>query len=288
MLKQLNYPRLKLFILTRGIIFSLEELFLLLKRQIDEFGLEINSLQPILSWVKEKSESIRIEEHFIPAAFRVYYCLIDPTLSRKLDIQDCRQLICILDPKLGNALGLLGDLPYELAFDRSLSRILQMAEDCDLEVINSIFSSTLITAKSVIKDFLIINIRSLATKISFMPELAGILYFSYLLDLEFLNLIVRIKDELPNSRRDKENREWWKSEGEIWIKKLREVLISYRNIGHRRTLNQSHINLMRQYFKANILLMNCLRSDCCVSSGVSQYIEDNLLYPVSDIKPYVP
>lgn len=44
--------------------------------------------------------------------------------------------------------------------------------------------------------------------------------------------------------------------------------------------------LLQKYHDANNFLLECLNSDCYVSRDVRQYIEDTLLLPIAEIKPY--
>jgi predicted NACHT family NTPase len=79
---------------------------------------------------------------------------------------------------------------------------------------------------------------------------------------------------------------WWRTNGKNWAEKLRNVMIEYRNIGHDWQFSEEQKQLLRQYYDANQLLVECLKSDCYVSRDVRQYIEDTLLLPIAEIKPY--
>jgi hypothetical protein len=291
MMIQFINPNIKLFILVYLLGSFIEDILLFMKYKIDELGLESDILQNILLWSKEKteslSESLKAEGYHNLSAIRAFYCHIDPQLSQNLHTNNFYQIICVLDPKLEDALSSLEDLPYELAFDRSLCRILQLAEKNDLEIIETMFTSSLMSEKLIMKELLRIHFRLLASKIVFTPQLAGILCLVYFIDLEFINLLGKLKNELPEPRRGRENRDWWQEERGIWIKKLREILILYRNIGHKRILDQNHIDLIQQYLKANILLLDCLKK-YDLSLDVIQSIENNILCPISCIKDYIP
>ncbi|WP_444980520.1 NACHT C-terminal helical domain 2-containing protein [Microseira wollei] len=45
-------------------------------------------------------------------------------------------------------------------------------------------------------------------------------------------------------------------------------------------------SLLKQYYNANKLLIDCLNSDCYVSREVRQEIEETLLLPIEEIKKY--
>jgi CRISPR/Cas system Type II protein with McrA/HNH and RuvC-like nuclease domain len=63
-------------------------------------------------------------------------------------------------------------------------------------------------------------------------------------------------------------------------------LIKYRNIGHDWQFSEKQKELLQQYHDAHKFLIECLNSDCYVSRDVRQYIEDTLLLPITEIKPY--
>ncbi|NER19191.1 MAG: NACHT domain-containing NTPase [Symploca sp. SIO1C2] len=94
-------------------------------------------------------------------------------------------------------------------------------------------------------------------------------------------LLQQLKDQLPNPEEDKEQfKQWWKVNGKDWTEQLRAVMIEHRNIGHDWQFNKQQQELLKQYYNANLLLVDCLNSDCYVSQEVRQEIEDTLLLPV--------
>ncbi|WP_442949759.1 NACHT C-terminal helical domain 2-containing protein [Nostoc sp.] len=68
------------------------------------------------------------------------------------------------------------------------------------------------------------------------------------------------------------------------MKKLREVMIKYRNIGYDWQFSHEQKKLLNQYYNASKILVDCLNSDCYVSREVRQQIEDTLLLPIAEIK----
>jgi hypothetical protein len=61
-------------------------------------------------------------------------------------------------------------------------------------------------------------------------------------------------------------------------------MIEYRNIGYNWQFNSTQKQLLQQYYDANMLLVNCLNSDCYVSRDVRQEIEETLLLPLTEIE----
>jgi predicted NACHT family NTPase len=95
----------------------------------------------------------------------------------------------------------------------------------------------------------------------------------------------QLKKQLPESGEASETLDkWWQKNGQAWTKQLRAAMIEYRNIGHDWQFSDTQKELLRQYYDANKLLVDCLNSDCYVSREVRQEIEDTLLLPISEIE----
>lgn len=71
----------------------------------------------------------------------------------------------------------------------------------------------------------------------------------------------QLKDQLPNlESHSEEYKQWWQKNGQAWIKQLRTVMINYRNIGHYWQFSNFQKELLKQYYNANKLLVNYLRT----------------------------
>ncbi len=77
---------------------------------------------------------------------------------------------------------------------------------------------------------------------------------------------------------------WMKAEGVDWLKQLRAVMTKYYNIGQDWQFSKQQKELLKQYYDANELLVECLNSDCYVSREVRQEIEDTLLLPIAEVE----
>jgi predicted NACHT family NTPase len=77
--------------------------------------------------------------------------------------------------------------------------------------------------------------------------------------------------------------QWWQANGQWWREELRAVMIKHRDVGHDWQFNDEQKQLLRQYYDANKLLIDCLNSDCSVSPDVRQAIEATLLLPIAEI-----
>ena len=79
---------------------------------------------------------------------------------------------------------------------------------------------------------------------------------------------------------------WWQVKGKTWIRRLRAVMIQYRNIGHDWQLSDQQKKVLRQYYDANKLLVDCLNSSCNVTPAVRSHIEETLLLPIAEIQKH--
>ena len=79
-------------------------------------------------------------------------------------------------------------------------------------------------------------------------------------------------------------KQWWSTDGSQWTRDLRKIMITYRNIGYDWQFTGEQKQLLQQYYDANLLLVQCLKSDCYVSRHVRQSIEDTLLLPYEELK----
>ncbi|PHK26209.1 hypothetical protein VF10_03560 [Nostoc linckia z13] len=121
-------------------------------------------------------------------------------------------------------------------------------------------------------------------------DISRILGLDLDLDLELKYKLQQLKDQLPYLDNklpsqlpnvDKEAfKYWWQEKGQAWAKQLRALIIEHRNIGHDWQFSNEQKELLKQYYNANKLLVDCLNSECYVSREVRQHIEDTLLLPV--------
>jgi len=92
-------------------------------------------------------------------------------------------------------------------------------------------------------------------------------------------VLQRLQDKLPDPKSDREIRsQWWTTNGEEWTRELRQVCIKHRNIGHDWQFTDEQKKLLKQYYNANLLLVECMNRSY-VSKEVREEIEATLLLP---------
>ncbi|MEC4817858.1 MAG: NACHT domain-containing NTPase [Scytonema sp. PMC 1069.18] len=100
------------------------------------------------------------------------------------------------------------------------------------------------------------------------------------LNPELKRSLQQLLDQLLDPKDIEAYKQWWQENGQAWTEQLRAVMIKHRNIGHDWQFTEPQKELLKQYYDANKLLIDCLNSDCYVSREVRQEIEDTLLLPV--------
>jgi predicted NACHT family NTPase len=214
----------------------------LMKQRTDELVASDEKLQQFLMWVNEKS--IAVDVPYKPAAVRAFYFT-----SPHLD--DVFGLDIAIDPTIDPAIVRVLDLTLDVVLDRVLER------------------ARVLTLDSLLAPTLIPTLES-----ALNPAIG------LALSLELRQALQELKAQLPN-RDSSEYRFklWWHIYGQAWIRQLKFLMIEYRNIGHDWQFSEQQNELLKEYYEANKLLVNCLNSSCNVTFSVRQEIEETLLLP---------
>jgi predicted NACHT family NTPase len=280
---------LEVFLLAVGMLQKADELLLLMKQQVDGLVAEDEQLQQFLVWVRNKS--ISVNEAYKPAAIRAFYLgreverVSNPSPHLQVDISLIRILCYAIDHTFR--------LPLRLfVFDFTSSSFSDnISSSSDNDEPDSDLTTDILLDLGMLYA-LDLNISYVYAAAS-ARNLISILVFTMNLNLEpELKLsLQQLKKQLYDSAYTykmqawwKMEREWWKAKGHDWTQELRNVMIKYRNIGHDWQFSEQQKSLLRKYYDANILLVNCLNSASNVSPAVRQEIEEKLLLPIANIK----
>jgi predicted NACHT family NTPase len=249
-------------------IARLDDFLLHIKYKIDQLVARDKKIQIFLSWVNQKSMLVKVPYKI--AAVRAFYFsqaidhIFDPRISRPLDFSHAVNralksslhdwsLACHLDTEL------------DYAFNHNV------LEELDSEfVIDLILNCLLVTLAHDLSLFMTFaEDRDLAIE----PELKLALN--------------RFQNQLPDTDRDAADyQKWWKSNSQTWIRNLRLVIIEHRNVGYDWQFNQDQKALLRQYYNANKLLVECLYNNPRVDPETVNAIEATLLLPMADIRSH--
>jgi predicted NACHT family NTPase len=95
----------------------------------------------------------------------------------------------------------------------------------------------------------------------------------------------QLKNQLFGPDKDIEGlKALWQADSQTWSQKLRPLIIKHRNIDRNWQFSEQQKELLKKYYYANKLLVDCLNSASNVTPAVRQEIEDTLLLPVAEIE----
>lgn len=241
---------------------SADRLLLLMKEQIDRLIADDQKLQNFLKWVNQKS--LLLEVGYKPAAIRAFYLDID------IYIDIGRQLGCLLDFTCTRIL-ICASFLYR-ALDLKFSDALKIAFDLTPELTNNhppYFEVDLATIAFQ-------RIRAIDYVLERNPE------------PELKQKLEKLKAQAPDiSAEEGGVRTWWKEEGMRWDFEMKNVIVEYSSLAEDWQFNEfsnDQKESLKEYYEANLLLMQCLNGDCYVSREVRQEIEDTLLLPITEIE----
>jgi predicted NACHT family NTPase len=225
----------------------------LMKQQIDLIAEDDLKLQQFLEWVEVKSTSVKVE--YGQSAIRAFYY----TLARARDF--------------GNAHIMELDLIFALdvTFRHSFPSGLQNSNFIDIDL-----------------DF---NIHLHCSSIDQRPLFIRCIEYNQILITRLTNIEVKsrlqsIYDRVPDHNCYDQFQNWWEQNGKQWLEDLRQIMIKYRNIGHDWQFTDEQKAKLQEYYDANLLLANCLNSECYVSREVREEIEATMLLPVAEIEKW--
>jgi predicted NACHT family NTPase len=186
-------------------------------------------------------KSLFVEVPYKPAAVRAFYFADDLALDRAVDLALDRDLDLTFRRVLN----------FDLALERALKRVLNLGCDCTLVLLQDL-------------------------------ALALDLVLALTLDSELRQSLQQLREQLPNPDSGEERfKQWGQAKGKAWTKQLRAVMIKHRNIGYDWRFSDQQKQLLKQYYDANKLLVDCLNSASNVTPTVRSHIEETLLLPIA-------
>jgi predicted NACHT family NTPase len=249
------------------------------------------ALQRFLNWVSEKTTSL--DAPYKPAAIRAFYLSSDRALTRTctriFDLRPNLDLARALDHALTYHLNILA---FDLEPNLIRSHALNFTIDHALDLLTLDHALTL--ALDLILDLVDYDddydntLDILNLNLDHALDLLNLGHtfdtfdddFGYALDPKLESALQTLRDQLlPQSHDAEQFKQWWKTQGESWIEKLRAAMIEHRNIGHDWQLSHKQISKLNQYYIANLLLVDCMKR-AYLSKEVRQRIEDGMLLPM--------
>jgi predicted NACHT family NTPase len=105
------------------------------------------------------------------------------------------------------------------------------------------------------------------------------------LDAGFYKSIQQLRDQLPASHHSQERLQaWWQDHYPAWVEQMERSIAEYRNIHHPWQFSPEQEQVLKRYYDANQLLVDCLNSNCEVTATIRQEIEATLLLPQQELE----
>ncbi|WP_008314652.1 NACHT domain-containing protein [Leptolyngbya sp. PCC 6406] len=105
------------------------------------------------------------------------------------------------------------------------------------------------------------------------------------LDAGFYKSLQQLKEQLPVSHQSQEQLQtWWQNNYANWVEQLKSSVAQYRNIHHPWQFSPEQEEVLKHYYDANQLLIDCLNSNCEVTETIRQEIEATLLLPQKELE----
>ncbi|RCJ38339.1 hypothetical protein A6770_13390 [Nostoc minutum NIES-26] len=257
----------EVFLLAVGMSPNADRLLLLMKEKIDAIAASDRKLQQFLIWVKNKSLSVDVS--YKSAAVRAFYLNID------LEIDPDRPLGCAID-QYGTCVLACASLLSRAHNKPNLTidtiSIAQNIVDTDSKYY---CDSKPAFAIALARDNAIVYIlRDPDTDSQRRQELQQIKE-----DLLQVPVLYNNEDESRNWLKD-----WIGNKRQTRLDSITSQLVLKHNFGNEWQFNDEDKMLLKQYYNANLLLVDCLNSDCYISREMRHQIEDTLLLPNDNSK----
>jgi predicted NACHT family NTPase len=251
LVENISNPRWKeVFYLTAEMLRRSDDFVKMMKDRIDGMMANDEKLQAFLVWADQKTNSV--EFTYKTVAVRAFYALelaLVRVLDRAIDINmdGYPSFDPELDPELALDLDLIVALNHALKLVRILDDLFPFDHDDRnyFDCLNSDIYCALVRASDLGDDILRQVLEAIKSKIDFSQE------------------------KVFGS---------WENHGEEWIRELRQVSIARRNIGHNWQFTDEQVELLEQYYEANLLLVECMNRSY-VSKQVREEIESTMLLP---------
>jgi predicted NACHT family NTPase len=252
LIENIANPRWKeVFYLTAEMLRRSDDFLRLMKDRVDGMLAGGEKLQAFLEWANQKTISVQFSDK--PVAVRAFYAYVEAPALEHSRI-------------LARAL----DLDRARALDLDLARALDLSRDLDLAIVSA---RTLEFDRTFDRAFDLDRARA---RVRDLVRVLTLVLASNLGDDGLLQELQKLQSQLPSDREEFD--QWWEVHGEKWTHNLQQVCIDRRNIGHDWQFTKEQVELLNQYYAANLLLVECMNRSY-VSKQVREEIEATMLLP---------
>jgi predicted NACHT family NTPase len=257
----------EVFLLATGMLRKADDLLRLMKQQIDILVASDENLLQFIRWISQKSQSVSAQ--YKPAAVRAFYFSLALTLDH--------YFTCALSP--GPASGHFPALPY---FPLRLFLSLSLALQCDFDLHRNFAFNFNVQTPDLPYALGLSRLHILDQTVNCA------LHFDLALAPDQARELQRSLEALKAQLPDREEgsarfKIWWQQNRHAWTEQLKAVMRTHHSADHNWHFSKEQTRSLYQYYDANKLLIDCLKSDCHVSAAVQAEIEERLLLPAGDI-----
>ncbi len=104
-------------------------------------------------------------------------------------------------------------------------------------------------------------------------------------DLGFHKSLQKLSDQLPNGDHTKASFERWCHKNyAAWVIELQKEISTHRDVSNQWEFDASQQKVLDKYYVANQLLLDCLNSNCEVTTSIREEIEATLLMPQKQLE----
>ena len=265
----------EIFLLTDGILRNSDLLWWQIKQYIDAMIASDTNLQDFLVWVNEKTCSVGAlhlvqnpyKANSVRSVYFAHHLSLDIDLAVTLDP--------VLAPTRELALNFQRKPVLDDARDINIARQVERDVALDIVLYHALYHENLNASLDI----------ALARAIDRSVDVALDINQAHKLN----KCLQTLQNKLPNKGRKTSNfNQWWESYGQDWTEQLRTVMIKYRNIGKDWQFCDEQKKLLKQYYYANQLLVDCLENAYKVSPNEKDKIKETLLLPMIESKKIYP
>ena len=268
-------PWREVFLLTTELLQPADDLLRLMKQQVDKLLVEDERLQKFLSWVDKKARSIKISYKIpyklqvVRASFFINNIGMKPEIylpgyTTSIDYRVKFLRFTDFRFQIDSSFCYDYDFFFDHFFQSNCYHAVALA-------FNLRFSTALESELCILKNLLKKAYENMKEEIKRIQALV---------DKEEENDIKQLMVALFSNSED------WKNQlccnEQFWEDKFAKMLNDFLNFDQEWQFNPEQTQLLRQYYDANKLLVDCLNSDCYVSRSVREEIEETLLLPIAE------
>jgi predicted NACHT family NTPase len=270
----------EVFLLIVGMLKSADLLLRSMKQEIDNILAQDKKIQKFLTWIKQKSLSVNTSYQI--NAVRAFYFDLETNIN--FDDNEDEFLAFFVYPGGGRV------VHFKLARDLDKNFSIDIENDLNYEDVpnrenfDTTFELFLNRRRQLDRELdFDLHLHMYSESDGFYPY-----ELQYTIDItqntQLKEALINLNQLLPPLFNIDDNKfaVWNYSHDEDWNAQLRAIAIEHRNICHEFKFSKAQSKKLERYYDANRLLVECLNSDCYVSRGVREEIENSLLLPSND------